>query len=112
MSEKWNIECPELGSDEREMYSIHDEEGRRVAVLPNTGNRERDFGNAALVAAAPELYDALVEAVVEMCHNISVDTGYCRHFDRKALLCRQLDGECFVQKWLKILAKARGEVRE
>lgn len=108
MSEKWNIECPVLGSCNN--YIITDEDGLMVAAVVNTGNRERDFSNAALVAAAPELYAFLEEAVVEMCHNISVDTGYCRHFDRKALLCRQLDGECFVQKWLKILAKARGEV--
>lgn len=110
MSEKWNIECPVRGSCNN--YIINDEDGLMVAAVVNTGNRERDYCNAALVAAAPELYDVLVEAVVEMCHNISADTGYCRHFDRKALLCRQLDGECFVQKWLKILAKARGEVRE
>lgn len=107
---KWNIKVPELGSDAP--YIITDEEGLLVATVPNTGNRERDYGNAALVAVAPELY-AAVETVLKKvkCHD-AVCLESCANFDDGTHECRKYGGKCPIQKWVDLLAKARGEVRE
>ena len=56
--------------------------------------------NAYLIAAAPEMYEDLNEAVVEMCE-------HCDSY--VAMKCTKEDGKCFVQRWRKTLEKARGE---
>lgn len=63
--------------------------------------------DAALIAAAPELYEYLHEAAYEMCTQ-SWPT-HCSHFNSEKMTCSNKDGKCFVQKWLKTLKKARGE---
>lgn len=57
--------------------------------------------NARLIAAAPELYECLREAVVEMCHGHA-----CCGEEYE---CNGLDGRCFVMRWRAALAKAAGE---
>ena len=66
--------------------------------------------NIALIAAAPELYKALKEACYELCHqNGCADDLKCDYWDAGKEVCTNADGECFVQKWLALLALARGE---
>ena len=62
---------------------------------------DQAHANARLIAAAPELYEALREAVVETCHNCpsSADDG-----DK----CKGLN-PCFVKEWRAALDKAGGE---
>lgn len=62
--------------------------------------------NARLIAAAPELYECLREAVIEMCHNCLSCKGK-RNADKCSL--KEDEGKCFIQKWRKVLAKAAGE---
>lgn len=57
--------------------------------------------NARLFAAAPELYECLREAVVEMCHGHA-----CCGEDYE---CNGVDRDCFVRRWRAALAKAAGE---
>ena len=62
----------------------------------------RKCANARLAAAAPDLYEALREAVIESCHD-------CDAYDRDhGNRCGQADGSCFVQRWRKALEKAGG----
>ena len=59
---------------------------------------------------APVLYKSLEEAAYEMCHqNGTVDDLKCDFWDADKGICTNEDGKCFVQKWLKVLKKARGE---
>lgn len=105
---KWNIEVPELGSDAP--YIITDEEGLLVATVPNTGDRERDYGNAALVAVAPELYAAVETTVRKVkCHD-AIALDVCENYEEETRECRKFGGKCPIQKWEDLLAKARGEV--
>lgn len=62
--------------------------------------KERSLANASLIAAAPEMYHDLHEAVVEMCE-------HCDSY--VSMKCKKEDGKCFVQRWIKTLKKARGE---
>ena len=82
-----------------------DEEKHRVLDLPNCDGvtiTVCDYGyksginDARLIAAAPELYDCLREAVGEMCH----DCPRNNHDSREE--CDQ----CFVQRWREALRKA------
>ena len=56
--------------------------------------------NAHIVSAAPELYEALREAVSDKC------VGCCRRVDDENGNCASL---CMVGSWRKALAKAAGE---
>lgn len=58
-------------------------------------------GNARLIASAPELYECLREAVVEMCHGHA-----CCGMEYE---CNGVDGDCFIKRWRAALAKAAGE---
>ena len=79
--------------------SLKCEDGVAEMCSPIT---ERCHADAALIAAAPNMYEALQEAVVESCHDCD---AYDRdHGDR----CGQADGSCFVQRWRKALEKAGG----
>lgn len=75
-------------------------EGYRVAI----GCCERydgGTGNARLIAAAPELYKCLHEAVIEMCHGHA-----CCGEEYE---CNGVDYDCLVKRWRAALAKASGE---
>ena len=64
----------------------------------------------ALQDTAYEMYLALQEACHEMCHqNGTADDLKCDFWDADKKICMNEDGKCFVQKWLKVLKKARGE---
>lgn len=63
---------------------------------------EKVLANAALIAAAPEMYECLCEAVKIKC----VGSG-CHAYN--AGECMQADGICPVQNWIKVLKEARGE---
>lgn len=72
----------------------------RRALFPDgvpTLNPEAD---ARLIAAAPEMYECLQEAITQMC-------GECP--TGKNHRCNQIDGDCFVIKWIEAAKKARGE---
>ena len=60
------------------------------------------LANARLIAAAPELYECLRDAVIETCHNFEC-CGDAPNFE-----CNEPDGRCFVQRWRAALAKAEG----
>ena len=66
---------------------------------------EEVCANAALIAQAPKLYNALEEACKEFCR-------LCPAFDFGKLACGGKTGKCFCDKWMKVLAKARGEMKE
>ena len=63
--------------------------------------------NASLIEQASELYEYLHEAAYETCTRSGSE--HCPYFDSEKMTCSNKDGECFVQKWLKTLKKARGE---
>ena len=66
----------------------------------------RDYANARLIAAAPELYKCLREAVVENCHDCgNLDNEMSAYQDD--FVCH--NDKCFVKKWRHALAKAAGE---
>ena len=62
--------------------------------------RERCNADAALIAAAPDLYECLREAVISRCG------GRCDWSN--GLECRFPDELCEVQRWRKALEKAGG----
>ncbi len=72
----------------------------KVLVATLQGNERK--ADSALIAAAPELYANLHEAVYEFCHACAA-----RHGDGIGA-CSQTDGKCYVQRWRATLAKAAG----
>ena len=62
--------------------------------------RERCNADAALIAAAPDLYECLREAVISRCG------GRCAWSN--GWECQFLDEMCEVQRWRKALEKAGG----
>lgn len=60
--------------------------------------------NASLIAAAPKLYEALREAIIEKCHMCDSCSG---HPDYE---CENKESQCYVKKWRSALAEASGEV--
>ncbi|MGE4564206.1 MAG: hypothetical protein AB7F32_05000 [Victivallaceae bacterium] len=82
--------------------SIVYQEGRG---MPNSNYRyltEEQEANARLMAAAPEMYEALSEAI----HNSCIKIG-CHAYNNGE--CMNGPSLCCVQKWLAALKKARGE---
>ena len=61
--------------------------------------------NARLIAAAPELYDALYEAVEEKCTECHQINDYESDIGVEWQMCKG----CPVKKWRDALAKASGE---
>ena len=70
------------------------ENGKTVAVFVDCGSREENAANARLMAAAPELYEALYE--------LSIETECrCSH-----PACKRCERD---REIINVLAKARGE---
>ena len=91
--------------------SIMPENGRKaIAVIPFAPKDDMKFklakANATLMALAPDLFEALDEAAYEMCTRSGDE--HCPHFDSEMMTCSEKKGKCFVQRWLKLLKKARG----
>lgn len=86
-----------------------------IATIPKhrtAWNRGEAEANAVLIETAPELYSSLEEAAHEMCHQNGLrDDLKCDFWDEDMKLCRNQDGKCFVQKWLKVLRKARRKLQ-
>ncbi len=71
-----------------------------ASVCAITG--ERRNADATLIAAAPALYEALREAVVETCQ-------WCDFLDRADFTrCKRSDGDCAALRWREVLEKAGG----
>ena len=66
---------------------------------------ERGFANAAIISAAPELYEALYEAVKEKCTECHQINDYESDIGIEWQICEG----CPVKKWRAALAKASGE---
>lgn len=82
------------------------EAGSEVVADVCASNPDEDK-NAALIVCAPALYASLQEAVSEMCSNYACEP--CPHTRKNYTACAKEDGTCFVQRWIKLLARARGE---
>ncbi len=87
-----------LSGDDGYRPCICDADGRYV--LSYTGRKNRN-ADAALVAAAPELYEALRKVVDEMCQNCSLAAVGGDG-------CMLVDNGCFVKDGRKVLEKAGG----
>ena len=74
---------------------VYNTDGEHVCGCRRDG---RGFTNARLIAAAPELYEALREAVTKRCRMCVSEGDYCS----------PEDGYCFVRRWRKVLEKAGG----
>ena len=78
---------------------VHDENGSCVATCGHTAEGDVDYANARLIAAAPELYEALREACKMYC-------AICAYWkEREEKYCPS----CHVwRRWHKALEKAGG----
>lgn len=82
------------------------EGGEWVSVIKASNNKTVSvptYYNARLIAAAPELYECLREAVLEMCHECLSCGGY------PSYECKGPNDRCFLAKWRAALAEAAGE---
>ena len=70
----------------------------RESVCASTGEKRRE--DAALIAASPDLYANLHEAVYEFC------TACASRKGDGIGTCDQKDSSCYVQRWRATLAKA------
>lgn len=99
------------GYDGTRHYCVFSEDGVLLGNACARGAKQRK-ADARLMAAAPELLDALKEAVLEnMCTNhISYGDREedCPNFIREEWRCTSKAGECFVQRWLAAIRKAEG----
>lgn len=86
----------------KEFVELTDEGASFDVVIANEYSLNGEFNeaDANLIAAAPELYEALREAVSDKC------VGCCRRIDDENGNCASL---CMVGSWRKALAKAAGE---
>lgn len=94
---------------ERDFISILSTEGKEISFMDEA--EDEDNKNAALIAAAPELLEALKEAVLEFgCHThmLACEQGECNGFIREEWRCTLPEGKCFVQRWLAAIRKAEG----
>ncbi len=92
----------------------HTADGRKITKIickmPKRIRRDKLLANAALIAAAPELYDALETVLKKVkCHD-AVCLESCAYFEDETRECKKFGGKCPIQKWVDLLAKARGEV--
>ena len=78
---------------------VDDNEGR---VIFNA-YEDDDYANARLMAAAPKLYEALREAIIEICLKCKHCSGY------PSYNYANTKTGCFVEKWRDVLAEAAGE---
>ena len=67
------------------------------AFMKDGGVNLQKIADTRLVAAAPELYECLREAVIGMCHD-------CDNYEDDG--CVNTAGACYVQRWRKALAEA------
>ena len=88
-----------------------DEEGRVICEVYTRPKGHFVCPDVALIAAAPEMYEALYDATNNYC-------GVCRQepidiikdgCPKERYKSRAYVTSCVAQKWLKILRKARGE---
>lgn len=93
-----------IPADEYTHAGIDDANGNGVGETYQVGGEDEtaENANARLIAASPELYEALREAVIENCHVFDC-CGCAPEYKCES------KRECFVKKWRKILAKAAGE---
>lgn len=89
------------------MIVVNRECSEQTVIADVWGKGERHEANAALIAAAPEMYRDLREAAHEFCFN-------CREADDREIsddcgtVCPAPQSECFVRRWIETLKKARG----
>lgn len=76
--------------------------GRKIVAECNF-NFNVAVKDARLIAAAPKLYEALREAVIETCHMCDSCSGHPWY------KCENKESQCFVKKWHDVLAEASGE---
>lgn len=68
----------------------------------------REWRVKPVYAKAPELQQALEEAIGELCHsNGMADDFRCGSLDGRGK-CGAGDGKCFVQRWRKVLNESKG----
>ena len=83
---------------------VNDENRHGIAACGHTAEGDVNFANARLIAAAPELYGALREAINKYCYDCGGDecmrSGRCAYAWHKHLCC--------VTRWRKALEKAGG----
>ena len=89
----WKVATNGYGSED-----VVDKDGELIVAYEPDFEKPHDSACKRLIAAAPDLYDCLREAVGEMCH----DCPRNNHDSREE--CDQ----CFVQRWREALAKAAG----
>lgn len=89
----WSSECGISA------YRVRSSDNECVTVICSRHARR----DSRLISAAPELYDALREAVIGMCHDCPNCSGYPNYG------CKDKACECFPAKWREALAKAAGE---
>ena len=65
---------------------------------------EEAMANGDLLAAAPEMYEMLSEAIRIQCHICPFT-----EFVKGEYICARREDQCFVKRWKYVLAKARGE---
>lgn len=92
----------ELGISSVPWKFIHDDvvDSLEFGVVYSGDCSDLSVADGNLIAAAPKLYEALREAIVESC------ISYC---GESPIHCPKKPGECFVQKWRAALAEAAGE---
>lgn len=93
-----------IPADEYTHAGIDDANGNGVGETYQVGGEDEtaENANARLIAASPELYECLHEAVVGICHNFEC----CGPHPEYA--CNG-SKDCFVKRWRAALAKAAGE---
>ena len=74
---------------------------RHLVVLALCRSESR-VSDARLIAAAPELYECLRDAVIETCNLCESCSGHPEY------KCENKESKCFVKKWHAVLEKAGG----
>lgn len=74
-----------------------------ATIVSDSYCHDRTENDALIIASAPELYEALREAIIEICHDCPNCGAYPKY------KCKNQDCKCFSAKWRAALAKAAGE---